>query len=409
MLYNQHKFVGDSIYIGKNVSLPARSRARGRIVFSQKEAIEYTSKKFIRELMKYNKALKGLNINKLRYKVEKDALVAYVRRTFGDINGWAGDHSKLYPPDGKAKKFDDLKVRLQVVANTHDFDYYSLALGNWDHFMPMSYNIWKAFHSSALRLARKYAASKKKGAAFKQDVDSNGRTKAIIFDLGKTDLAKALFLEGYACHFLEDCFVAGHIRTPRLLFGADMDSLRSKFMHDEDNKIRLKGCPKNGTPFRLIGEGARRDDFSNKTKLKNDKNMKLLLDKVVDTVSSSVQQVFDIAYSSRPRKEITLAEIGNKIPQVDIYWRTLPQKRSRTHALEISPKKSGKTTKKPLYKFHADYDGKKKKFKNPIIVKRSSSSKWRRVWLSLDVDWFTPGKGLAKWIPADPTKKKTIP
>lgn len=87
MLYNQHKFVGDSIYIGKNVSLPAQSGARGRIVFSQKETIEYTSKKFIRELMKYNKALKGLNINKLRYKVEKDALVAYVRRTFGDING----------------------------------------------------------------------------------------------------------------------------------------------------------------------------------------------------------------------------------------------------------------------------------------------------------------------------------
>lgn len=322
MLYNQHKFVGDSIYIGKNVSLPAQSGARGRIVFSQKETIEYTSKKFIRELMKYNKALKGLNINKLRYKVEKDALVAYVRRTFGDINGWAGDHSKLYPPDGKAKKFDDLKVRLQVVANTHDFDYYSLALGNWDHFMPMSYNIWKAFHSSALRLARKYAASKKKGAAFKQDVDSNGRTKAIIFDLGKTDLAKAIFLEGYACHFLEDCFVAGHIRTPRLLFGADMDSLRSKFMHDENHKFWL---------------------------------------------------------------------------------------RSRTHALEIWPKKSGKTTQKPLYKFHADYGRKKRKFKNPFIVKRSSRSKWRRVWLSLDVDWFTPGEGLAKWIPADPTKKKTIP
>ena len=163
----------------------------------------------------------------------------------------------------------------------------------------------------------------------------------------------------------------------------------------KDNEFRLNGCHKNGMPFRLIGEDARLDGFSNKTKLKYDKDMKLLLDKVVDTVSSSVQQVFDIAYNSRPRKEITLAEIGNKIPQVDIYWRTLPKKRSRTHALEIWPKKSGKTTQKPLYKFHADYDGKERKFKNPLIVKRSRSSKWRRVWLSLDVDWFTPGEGLA--------------
>jgi hypothetical protein len=86
--------------------------------------------------------------------------------------------------------------------------------------------------------------------------------------------------------------------------------------------------------------------------------MKLLLDKVVDTVSRSIQQVFDIACNSRPRKEITLAEIRNKIPQVDIYWRTLPKKRSRTQALEIWPKKSGKTTQKPLYKFDADYEGK---------------------------------------------------
>ena len=368
MLYNQHKIVGDSIYVGKNVFIHARPKAKGRIVFSQKETIEYTSREFIRELMKYNKILKGLNINKLRCKVEKDTLIAYVRRTFGDINGWAGDHSKLYPPDGKVKKFDDLKVKLQVIANTHDFDYYSLALGNWDHFMPMSYNIWKVFHLSALRLAKKHAESENGRAAYKQDVDSNGRTKALIFDLDKTDLAKAVFLEGYACHFLEDCFAAGHIRTPRLLFGADMDSLRSKIMHDEDNKLRLIGCPKNGPPFRLIGEDASRDDFSNKTKLKNDKEMKMLFDKVVDAVSRSVQQVFDTAYKSRPRKDITLAEIGSKIPQVEIFWRTLPKKRSRTHALEIWPRNGGKTIQKPLYKFHADYDEKKKKFKKPLIV-----------------------------------------
>lgn len=273
--------------------------------------------------------------------------------------------------------------------------------------MPMSFRVWKAFHQSALRLAGKYAASNPDTAAFKQY--GKGKNNSLIFDLDKTDLAKALFLEGYACHFLEDCFAAGHIRTPRLLFGADPDALRAKQMHDEDNKNRIFGCTKNNELFRLIGESERRDNFADNTKLKKDKDMKLLLDKVVDAVVSSVQQIFDTAYNMLPKNEIKPKEIEGKIPQVEIYWRELAEDRSRTHALEIRPKSVGNKFRKPLYKFHADYDKKKKEFKNPLLVKRSKTDKWRREWLVLDVDWFTPGQRLANWIPAQPGKKKSFP
>ena len=410
MLYKQHKFVGDSVYVGKNVTLPGQFKGKGRILFSQKEKIQNTSWVFIKELMKYNNALKGKSLDVLRYKAEMSRLVANVRRTFGDVNGWAGDHSKLDPPDGKAKKFKDLKVKLQSIANTVDIKYGYLALKNWEHFMPMSYTIWKTFHLSALRLAKKYAESENAGPAYKQDVALDRKTKALVFDLDNTDLAKALFIEGYACHFLEDCFVSGHIRTPRLLFGSDLDSIKSKEMHDDDNKHGMFGCAKNDVPFRLIGEDKDKHNFSDTTKLKNDPDMKLLFDKVVEAVSKSVQQVFDSAYIPGYQKEKQLKEIEGKIPQVEIYWRTLTGERSRTHSLEIWPKSVDKNDiHPPLYKFHANYDNNKKKFKDPLIFKRSESNKWRLEMASEDVDYFTPGVKPAEWIPADPAKKKSYP
>ncbi len=408
MLYKQHKYVGDSVIVGRNVFLPARAKATGRIVFTQKEAIEFTSRQFLKELKRYNRKLAKINLETFRYNVERGALKLDVCRTFGDINAWAGDHAKLHPPDGKTKRFEDLKVQLQMVANSHDFNYVSLALGNWDHFMPMSYRIWQRFHSSALRLARKYASNSKRGPAFKRGVDANGRTKTLIFNLQKSDLAKALFLEAYACHFLEDCFASGHLRTPRLLFGRDVDALRSKYMHDEDNELRLEGCNKKGERFRLIGEDEKRDDFTKPAKVKKDEDMKVLLGKVVDTVSSSVQQVFDVAYKVREQKEVKPKEIASKIPQIQIYWQELDEKRSRTHALEIWPKLDNSDTPKPLYKFHADYDKKKKSFKDPIVLRRTRKGSWRRVLL-LDVDAFTPGNNLAWWIPSAPEQRKTIP
>lgn len=222
MLYKQHKCVGDHIIAGKNLSLPSELEAVGRIVFSQKENIEYTSREFFTEIKKYNPSITDLNIAEFWLKVERNELDANVRRTFGDINAWAGDHAKLSPPDGHIVKFEDLKVKLQVVANTYDFDYLSLAIGNWDHFMPMSYKMWEIFHEEALRLATDFARSDSDIIAFEQDFDSDENTPALVFDLDSNDLAKALFLDAYGCHFLEDSFVSGHLRTPRKTMGSHL-------------------------------------------------------------------------------------------------------------------------------------------------------------------------------------------
>ena len=413
MRYNQHKYVGDSIILGKNLILPNEPSelgdARGIIVFTKIERIERTDREFFKEISSYNKDLAALGLQRFRENVEHGKQKVEVRRSFGDINAWAGDHAKLHPPDGKARTFSKLKIHLQRVANTHDFSYVKLAMKNWDHFMPMSYRTWKSFHEVAIRLARKHAQIQPREAGFSQG--KHGRARALFFDLEKSDLARALFLEAYGCHFLEDCFAAGHLRTPRLLFGMDpFDAWRSKGMHDEDNALRIKGRGSNGHEFCLIGEDDVRDDFTKPSNVKQDRDMKVLLGEVKETVAASVKQVFDVAFPGQGANEkVNIKGVSDRIPRVSISWCNLAKSRSRTHALEIwpfLPKTGGKP--KPLYKIHANYDEKKKKFKDPILIKRSKSSGWRRISLS-DVDAFTPGKKLAWWIPDHPNKKKIVP
>ncbi|MDM8555455.1 hypothetical protein QUF75_12045 [Desulfococcaceae bacterium HSG7] len=408
MNYKQHKHVGDSVIVGKNVKLHLNPKAKGRIIFTQKENIAYTSAEFFNRLKKCNDSLVNLDINDFRNQVENEKLDAHVQRSFGDINAWAGDHSKIFPPDGKARKFEELKVKLQVVANTKDFDYLALALGNWDHFMPMCYKMWKRFHREALRLAKKYANDPGKQNAFVKGIDSDGKSESVVFDIATNDMAQALFLDAYACHFLEDCFAAGHLRGPRLLFGKDMDSLRSKIMHDEDNQHRLEGCNKNGEKFRLIGEDHDRDDFTTPAKLDKDKDMKILLDRAVDAIASSVQQVCDVALGKRTVKRDEYGEISGKVPQVELFWKQLDQKRSRTHSLEFRPKGARAGYPKPCYKFHANFDEDERLFEDPIILKLRSNGSWRRVLLG-DVDNFTPGKGLADWVPTTPEETIIMP
>lgn len=109
MLYKQHKCVGDHIIAGNNLSLPSELEAAGRILFSQKENIEYTSQEFFNEIKKYNLSITNLNIADFWLKVERNELDVNVRRIFGDINAWAGDHAKVTPPDGHIVKFEDLE------------------------------------------------------------------------------------------------------------------------------------------------------------------------------------------------------------------------------------------------------------------------------------------------------------
>ncbi len=406
MNYKQHKFVGDSVIVGDHIDL--YSEVKGRIVFSKKEKIGYTSEEFFNNLKLYNEAIAELNIVEFRRQVEKETLDAYVQRSFGDVNAWAGDHSKIFPPDGKSRKFEDLDVRLQVVANTINFNYVALALGNWDHFMPMCYNMWKRFHREALRLAKKYANESGNQNAFATGVDADGKSEAVVFDIAENDMAQALFLDAYACHFLEDCFAAGHMRTPRLLFGADLDALRSKTMHDKDNESRLEGCDKKGETFRLIGEDDDKDDFSKPGNLENDEDMRVLLEKAVGAVAASVQQVCDVALGKRTVKRDEYGEISDMVPRVEIFWNKLDEKRSRSHSLEFQPEGSGKDTPKPIYKFHANFDEDEGVFEDPIVLKRTGEGSWRKVLLG-DVDNFAPGKDMSYWVPKTPEEKATFP
>lgn len=408
MLYKQHKFVGDNILVGKDISLPPEVEGSGRIAFSQRENIEFTSRAFFEELKRYNATIAELGLDEFRDYVEHGSLETDVQRTFGDINGWAGDHAKLYPPDGKEKTFEELNVRLQVVSNRKDIPYFRLALGNWDHFMPMSYELWKRFHEQALRLAKEFADSDSDVPAFKQVSDPINMTEALVFDLDTSDLAKSLLLDAYGCHFLQDSFVAGHLRTPRLLFGNDFDAFHSKFMHDEDNELRIQGCSKEGNQFKLIGENSVLDDFAVPINLEADYDLKVLLKNVTEAVATSVQQVFDVAYKVREKSDIELDEVGRKVPRIDIYWRELAENRSRRWALEIWPRLTNGKPHKPMYKFHANYDEQERKFKDPILIKRTYNGSWRREGL-IDVDFFTPGRDLAWWLPDTPQGKITVP
>lgn len=397
MNYKQHKHVGDSILVGTNVTLPQGENAVGKIMFSQNERIGFTSREFFRELSDYNDHVAAYeSIEKFWEAIEHDGLEAVVQRTFGDINAWAGDHAKFNPPDGKKKKFRDLKVLLQKVEGLQDFNYVKLALNNWDHFTPMSYKMWQVFHKSALVYAQQFA-----NGSEKKTVPGN-----LIFDLDGCDLAKALFLDAYGCHFLEDCFISGHVRTPRLLFGSDHDSLHSLKMHNTDNKNRLKVQNKNGDEFTLIGEDEE-DDFSDPAVVANDPIVKALREHAVGAVAASVQQIFDAALGVKQVSDIDSDEIGKKVPQVRIYWNKLAPERSRTHSLEILPLTSASLP-KPLFKFHADFDRNKGKFKKPVLVKRTRDNSWRREWLS-DVDNFTPGRGLADWVPGTPDEETIMP
>ena len=46
MLYKQHRFVGNSIVVGRNVKIPGRPKTTGAIVFARKERIEFTDTDF---------------------------------------------------------------------------------------------------------------------------------------------------------------------------------------------------------------------------------------------------------------------------------------------------------------------------------------------------------------------------
>jgi hypothetical protein len=405
MLFDQHKLVGNRIWVGANVRIPGRPEAVGRITFARMEKIAISDPDLHDELRRYNPSLAGVSVAEFRERVEKGRLTLEVRRSFGTVNAWAGDHAKLNPPNGQLRRFADLHVELQHVKGSINYEFFKLATANWDHFMPLAIRVWLEFHREAVRLARKWAREHAGEIGYRAEATADG-DHVLLFDLDETDLARALFLEGYAAHFLEDCFVSGHLRTPRLLFGEEViHGLLSKEMHDEDNARRLESTNAKGEPFRLCGEDEDKDDFVKRAK---DKDLQRLLGEVTGALATSVQQVLDVAFGAVMPAALRLEDVTDRMPRVTIWWRPLATERGHTHALEIWPVPGAMDIPKPLYKIHANWSAKKKRFTDPALVKRTDDGSWRVSWL-LDVDGFTPGDELAWWIPVTPDGRMTLP
>ncbi|QHF27127.1 phospholipase [Pseudomonas sp. R32] len=114
--------------------------------------------------------------------------------------------------------------------------YLKLAASNWDHFGEWALLAYIAGHTAALRQAVKARASG---------------------DDGQLELAYAM--NAFADHFLTDLFSAGHVRVPRKAIKdnvtpADLGSLISRFMHDEDSKYGLVLRNAQGDTWRGYGD-----------------------------------------------------------------------------------------------------------------------------------------------------------
>ena len=396
MLGKQHKFIGDSIILGNDVTTNDPTLS-GEIFFAKKEFIASYDPNFLAELTKYNPALKKMSAAQVRHEIEHgQGLELEVRQSFGDVNAWAGDHGKINPSKNAAGIFKANIPPLQDVRTNINLTTGILAITNWDHFMPMALHTWSTFHSRALHKAREYAKNAKSSQGF-QIAEMNG-ANAVVFDLDKSPLAEALFLEAYGCHFLQDCFAAGHLRTPRLLFGRDVAiACLSKEMHDEDNSRRLLATNASNQQFRLIGESMNRDDFNKLQKGINDQDMSVLLQLAKTAVNAAVQQVIDAGELGRSSSHPKFKEVTQHLPRIEIFWESIDQQ-TNTYELKIQPAGIKSKIPEPKYKIKAEYSS-TNGFVNPILFEPSTDKSWRNC-----LKFFTPGKGRAWWIPDNPAK-----
>ena len=400
MFHAQHKYLGDRLLVdGDSLLIPGKPSARGQIVFEREEYIGRSGHQIFDELKKYNKKLAEKGIAYFNLLVEDDRLKAQVRRTFGDVNGWAGDHGDLKPnyPD------DKFKVQLQGIDNRKDLTYISNALSNWDHFTPLSYATWKKFHNLALRLAKEFAQDSGSGQGYKLDAAN----EAVVFDLDKSRLALALFFEAYGCHFLQDCFVSGHLRTPRLLFGNTPLALRAMSMHGEDNEAYLVGTNEKNESFELVGEDHKKDYF--KEKGENNNLIERIILETSKAMKLAVQQVLNQAFPDKATKPVTIAQIRDLIPRIEVRWEKIPNNGNKySHELVIEPLVKPKT--KPKYVFRAKFDSAKGRFENRLkLMKREKNGQYKKREVIIGASFFTPGKKKAWWIPDHVDKVLVLP
>lgn len=123
--------------------------------------------------------------------------------------------------------------------------YSTLAKINWDHFSSWegqggggNWEAYSAGHSVACQEAHQY------------NIDKDTLTGEGQFP----GLHRALLMNACASHFLSDMFAAGHLRQPRRALKGVPDSMISKLMHDEDNRLGLWVHNQMGKKWQAFGD-----------------------------------------------------------------------------------------------------------------------------------------------------------
>lgn len=197
--------------------------------------------------------------------------------SYGEIMGLAGDYYGT-PEELRMDSEADLKAILDlngptsaggvqfkawlrdIIKNKPRF--LKLAYWNFDHFQPDAQSCYQIYHQRALETAREAAllAQRLYGKPLQVQAYRRGEEKNADFqdELLTGKVQEAYFLNGFADHFLTDCFASGHIRVPRKELHYEnpaLGGLRGKEMHDEENKAGLwVNCTKYPNPWLAWGD-----------------------------------------------------------------------------------------------------------------------------------------------------------
>ncbi|KAK5952287.1 hypothetical protein OHC33_006760 [Knufia fluminis] len=261
--------------------------------------------------------------------------------TYGEINGFGGDYFGLtkpisseanedkmkdmfqrwydllgYSPSGKAKA-EALRAELKSLNDQAEKVMRSASGGTGDELAAVYQKIpLDISHLDSVSKDARWA----NGGSFLQLIDTNvdhfGNEARLVYNAGhalaldwaaKGDLKKAFAVNGFADHFLEDSFAAGHMRVPRgpIWEVSKRDGERSvipgysylvnacsNVMHEEDGELGLWVESPSGEKWKAFGDGRLpgKDVTNNATST--------TLDQVRKALQESVKEVHEV-YKSK--------------------------------------------------------------------------------------------------------------
>jgi hypothetical protein len=197
-------------------------------------------------------------------------------------------------------------------------NYVGLARRNWHHFMPLCMWAYYFIHSRALTLAATVPLGLR--ASLKPD----GKRVDFLLDpkeakdADSRTFARALFLEGCGCHFLEDCFAGGHVRTLRIFYGTLLDAMQEAKgkAHDVDNLHQINVTNALKKKWSATGEHLKEHFFDDGPWIWRDYQLPMPR----KCVLASVSQLFTITDVSKQGLYTTTAKALQYVPQLSMYW-----------------------------------------------------------------------------------------